>query len=185
MRQAGLPSEYGDTGVVYQDDYLILVRDAVRFRDGRLGSYIRLVPATSGGGAVVLPLMGERALLVRHFRHAIRSWLWEVPRGFADPGEAAERTAGRELEEELRLTPTELVHLGTVHPDAGTSASAVEIFAARVAGLPDPDPIEGIDDVRLLPPAELDRWIADGRIRDGFTLAACALARARGLLPPN
>lgn len=183
MSRAGLPSGYGDTGVVYQDDYLILVRDAVRFPDGRLGSYIRLLPAAMSGGAVVLPLLGDRVLVVRHFRHATRTWLWELPRGFADPGEAAVRTASRELEEELRLKAAELVRLGTVHPDSGTFAAAVEIFAARVAGQPVPERAEGIDDVRVLTPGEFDAWIAEGRIRDGFTLAAWAMARARGLLP--
>lgn len=183
MRAAGRPEEYGDVGVVYADAYLSVVRDAVRFRDGRLGSHIRVVPATPCAGSVVLPVTGDGVLLVRHYRHAPRAWLWEAPRGFADPGEDPERTAARELSEELGLTPEELVRLGTVHTDSGISASRAALFLGRVSGPPAPDRAEGIDDVRHLSPAELDDWIARGYVSDGFTLSAYAMARSRGLLP--
>jgi ADP-ribose pyrophosphatase len=185
MGDAGLPPDYGDVGVVYQDEYLLLVRDAVRFRDGRLGSYVRFLPAGATGGSVVLPLIDDDVLLVSHYRHATRTWLWEAPRGFPGAGEEPAETAVRELTEELHVVPADLRHLGTIQPDTGITSSAVDIFAARVTGLPLPDPLEGIDDVRRLSPTELDRWIAEGRISDGYTLAACALARARGILSPG
>lgn len=185
MRTAGLPVEYGDVGVVYQDEYLILVRDAVRFRDGRLGSYIRILPAPDDGadGCVVLPLIAGEVLLASHFRHATRTWLWEAPRGFAEPGEAPADTAARELREELGVAAGELTHLARIHPDAGISSSTVHVYAGQVTGRPVPDRLEGIDAICRLSPAELDRWIAEGRITDAFTLAAVTAARARGLLP--
>ena len=184
LHDSGLPAEYGDVGVVYQDEYLILVRDAVRFRDGRLGSYIRILPAPGLGndGCVVLPLVDGAVLLASHSRHATRTWLWEAPRGFAAPGEEPADTAARELREELGVVPGELAHLGAIHPDAGITSSAVHVFAAQVTGRPAPDRLEGIDEVRRLSLAELDRWIAEGRITDAFTLAAIAIARSRGLL---
>ncbi|MCF4136894.1 CHAT domain-containing protein [Streptomyces sp. Tue 6430] len=46
---AGLPESAGDIGVVYRDAYFCLVRDAVRFVDDRLGTYIRIVPAAASG----------------------------------------------------------------------------------------------------------------------------------------
>lgn len=187
LRDAGVPADYGDVGVVYRDAYMSVVRDAVRFRDGRLGSYIRMVPATACAGAVVLPVTTGTAepgvMLVRHFRHAPRTWLWEAPRGFAEPGEDPRHTAERELAEELGLAVRDLTHLGTVHPDAGVSAAAVELYLATVTGDPVPDRLEGIDDVRTLSSAELGAWVAGGRISDAFTLSAYAMATARGLLP--
>lgn len=182
MRRDGLPADYGDVGVVYADGYIKLVRDAVRFRDGRLASYIRMMSAGESNGAAVLPIVDGAVVLVRHFRHAVRDWLWEMPRGFPEPGERPADTAERELAEELRLAVAELIPLGELHPDAGISSVSVPLFAARATGTPEPDPIEGIDDVRLLRPAELGAWIAEGRITDAFTLAACAIARARGLI---
>lgn len=76
----------------------------------------------------------------------------------------------------------ELTHLATIHPDAGISSSTVHVFAGQVTGRPVPDRFEGIDAICRLSPAELDRWIAQGRITDAFTLAAVTVARARGLL---
>jgi ADP-ribose pyrophosphatase len=184
MHDAGLPAEYGDVGVVYQDEFLSIVRDAVRFRDGRLGSYIRIVPAArlGAGGSVVLPLVDGGVMLARHFRHATRTWQWEAPRGFPEPGEEPADTAARELTEELGLTPVELVYLGPIHPDTGLSPSAMHVFTAPVTGAPEAERLEGIDEVRRLSPAELDLWITEGRISDAPTLAAIAIARSRGLL---
>ena len=184
MHDAGIPAEYGDVGVVYQDEYLSIVRDAVRFRDGRLGSYIRVLPTArvGAGGSVVLPLVDGGVMLARHFRHATRTWLWEAPRGFPDPGEEPADTAARELMEELGLAPVELVYLGPIHPDTGLSPSAMHIFAAQVTDDPRADRLEGIDEVRRLSPAELDLWIAEGRISDAPSLAAIAITRSRGLL---
>jgi ADP-ribose pyrophosphatase len=199
MRDAGLPAEYGDVGVVYQDEYLTIVRDAVRFRDGRLGSYVRIVPAArlGAGGSVVLPLVDGGVMLARHFRHATRTWSWEAPRGFPESGEEPADTAARELTEELGLVPVELSYLGPIYPDTGLSCSAMHVFAARATGDqntgdqitgdqatagPGADRLEGIDEIRRLSPAELDLWIADGLISDAPSLAAIALARSRGLL---
>jgi ADP-ribose pyrophosphatase len=190
LHDAGLPADYGDVGVVYQDEYLSVVRDAVRFRDGRLGSYIRILPAArlGAGGSVVLPLVDGGVLLARHFRHATRTWLWEAPRGFPEPGEEPADTAARELAEELGVASAELVYLGLIHPDTGLSPSAMHVFAAQLAGDRSAgdlgaDRLEGIDEVRRLSPAELDQWIAAGRISDAPSLAAIAIARSRGLLP--
>jgi ADP-ribose diphosphatase len=185
MHDSGLPAEYGDVGVVYQDEYLSIVRDAVRFRDGRLGSYIRVLPAArfGAGGSVVLPLVDSEVMLVRHFRHATRTWRWEAPRGLPEPDEEPADTAARELMEELALAPVELVYLGPIYPDTGLSPAAMHVFAAQVADEATADRLEGIDDICLLASAELDLWIAEGRLSDAPSLAAITIARSRGLLP--
>ena len=41
--------------------------------------------------------------LLRQYRHAVGGWLWEVPAGKLDPGEAPETCAARELREETGL----------------------------------------------------------------------------------
>jgi ADP-ribose pyrophosphatase len=181
LRVRGIPEEYGDIGVVYEDDYLGVVRDAVRFRSGRLGAYVRTVSAEPGQAAAVLPVLPDgRLVLVRHFRHASRRWHWEIPRGFAEPGADPADNALRELREELGLTADEVLPLGLLDGEGDPDA----IFLARVAEPPTAlDAEEGVDDVRLVTLPGLVTMIASGELADPYTLAAYAFAVARGLLP--
>lgn len=94
-------------GIMYQDSYSILLRDAVRFRNGYLGPYTRIVPAADHGGAAVLPLLDSKIVLIDHQRHATRVSHWEIPRGFAQGSESPEETARREIMEELRVPAPE------------------------------------------------------------------------------
>ncbi|MGW4034214.1 NUDIX hydrolase [Streptomyces sp. NPDC004838] len=48
-------------GVVYEDRFVTLLRDAVRFPGGELGLYIRLVHKGAGAGAVILPIVAGGA----------------------------------------------------------------------------------------------------------------------------
>ncbi|MFC4150469.1 NUDIX hydrolase [Micromonospora mangrovi] len=185
LRAAGKPTDYGDVGVIYEDRYVIIVRDAVRFLSGDLGPYIRSVPAVLGVGAAVLPVFADgRMLLVRHFRHELRTWQWEVPRGFAEPDADGAATAGRELEEEVGLSVEKVELLGRVASDGG----ADEIYLARLqaSGPPDEIPLdavrEGIDERRLVTRQDLAAMIASGEVTDHYLLAAFAFATAKGLL---
>ncbi|MFE2559016.1 NUDIX hydrolase [Streptomyces sp. NPDC059352] len=168
-------------GVVYQDPYMLLVRDAVRFPDGRTGTYIRSVSAAGAPGSAILPLLGDRIVLIEHYRHATRSWHWEIPRGFGTAGLTGEANAAKELEEEIGARVRELFPLGSLHPDSGLTGDRVLLFAARIDSVGSLEIAEGIRGVLTLPFAEAESMIADGRITDGFTIAAMTRARLAGL----
>ncbi|MFE3519018.1 NUDIX hydrolase [Streptomyces sp. NPDC059166] len=189
MAARGLPAHYADIGVVYSDPYFTLVRDAVRFRTGDLGTYVRVVPQGDADGAAVLPVLADgRIVLLRQFRHAARAWHWEIPRGFGDPGERGTQTARRELFEELGMPVGELVHLGPLHSDTGLKAGTDQLYLARLEGTeirsePGAGPrAEGIDAYRAVSPDAFRALLTEHRITDAYTLAAYALASARGLL---
>jgi ADP-ribose pyrophosphatase len=182
QRARGLPAEYGDVGVVYADRYLTLVKDAVRFPSGRIGTYIRTAAADDGTAAVVMPILADgRIVVMRHFRHASREWLWEVPRGFADAGASGVDTARRELREELNLDAESFEVIGWVDEE---SDQKVAIVLARVATTDDlsADADEGIGEVRAVEVAEFEAMMRSGEICDAFTLGAYAFASARGML---
>jgi ADP-ribose pyrophosphatase YjhB (NUDIX family) len=114
-----------DDGGNEVEDYLVL--------EGRL--------ARSGqiAGVDVLPVLGDKLLLLRVYRHPIARELWEVPRGFIDADEAAADAALRELTEETGLTcaPNDLVAFGTYAPEPGTMAAYGALFVAmRCEGTP-------------------------------------------------
>lgn len=184
LRAAGLPEAWSTVGLVYEDVYLRLLRDAVRFPGGHLGTYLRIVPSTHPrpSGVVVVPLVDGRVAMVRHFRHATRTWHLEVPRGFAGRGEEPEDNARREVSEEIQADVVELVLLGRLHSDPGMTTSQVDCFAAVCRSVGAPQAAEGITDLLLVTPEEVDALVAAGKVTDALTLAALFIARLKGLL---
>ncbi|GGY67838.1 hypothetical protein GCM10010300_08570 [Streptomyces olivaceoviridis] len=171
-------------GVVSAGRYLWYLRDPVRFPDGRLGLYDRILPPPgSSPGVVVLPLLGpeRRVVLIEHHRHATRSRHWEVVRGFGEPGATPTENVTRELREEIATTPTEVIPLGELHPDTGLLAHEVLLYAASVDGIGAVERGEAIHRAVTVTPAEAEEMVADGRITDGFTIAALYRARLAGV----
>jgi len=90
-------------------------------------------------GVTVLPIYENRIVLIRTFRHAVRSVVLETARGFVDPNETPEEAALRELTEETGLicAPDCLVELGTCFPEASTLQARVGLFVATHCSLSD------------------------------------------------
>jgi ADP-ribose pyrophosphatase len=161
---------------------LLVLRDAVRFPNGSLGTYIRLVePDPARLGVAVLPVWREQVLLVSHFRHATRRMHLEIPRGFGSGADALE-SAASELAEEIGASGVQLVSLGEMYPDTGKGNGRVALFYADVASYGPPDSEEGITEVLPTAIPEFERLIGGCGLDDGFALAAAARARARGLI---
>jgi ADP-ribose pyrophosphatase len=69
------PLEWSKIGVILDDPYIVVLRDLVRFPDGRLGGYFRVINRADlrgGQGAVVLPWVGGKIILLYQYRHATR-----------------------------------------------------------------------------------------------------------------
>jgi ADP-ribose pyrophosphatase len=182
LAKFGAPKEWAEVGIAFRDQYVLLLRDAVRFADGSLGTYIRMVaPENSFQGVAILPVWQRQVLLIRHFRHATRAWHLEIPRGFgSDPDTGI--TARRELAEEIGASEAELTDLGEIYADAGADGSAVALYYAEVGSYGAPELHEGITAVLPTPLAEFEQMIADGELKDGYLLAAYARAKARNLI---
>ncbi|SCL32672.1 ADP-ribose pyrophosphatase [Micromonospora pallida] len=182
LRARGLPTEWSRVGVAYRDEYVTLVRDPVRFSDGSLGTYIRTMPGTDADGVVLLPVLDGSVVLVEHFRHAVRSWQLEAPRGFGEAGVPALEQAARELREELGAVPTRVVDLGLLHPDAGTATDQVHLYLVEIAEIGRLDAVEGIRTARTYPAEKVGELIRDGVVTDSYTIAVWTRAWLRGLL---
>lgn len=169
-------------GLIYKDNYVILLRDAVRFRNGYVGPYIRMIAAAGQGGAAVLPVIDGNIVLIRHERHATRGKHWEIPRGFAARGEIPEQTARREIVEEIGIAEPEIIDIGSVHPDTGASNVHTRLYLARLTRVGNIEANEGIDELRILTIGEFDAMLRTEEVTDSFTLAAVLQARVRGLV---
>lgn len=181
LEETGKPSEWARVGFAYQDQYLLLLRDAVRFPDGTLGTYIRFVDQFPGVlGVATLPMYRKQVLLIRHFRHATRSWHIEIPRGFGIES-SSEENAKRELAEEIGATVSHLISLGQTYPDTGMNSGRVALFYAEIELYSQPETGEAITNILPTSISEFERMIRENEITDGFTLAAYARAKAVGL----
>lgn len=184
LSKSATPLDWATVGVVFRDQYIEVIRDGVEFPDCTRGTYIRVLNRRRGiAGAAILPILAEKIVLLRHFRHATRSWHLEIPRGFAEATESPEQTAARELTEEVGVPPTSLTRLGDIHPDTGLLNARVAIFAATVESLQVAGKGEGIDNVKIVSVKELEQMIIAGDVTDAFTLAAVSMAHACGALP--
>lgn len=125
-------------------------------------------------GVDVLPVLGDKVLLMRVYRHALGRELWEVPRGFIDGHETAAEAALRELNEEtgLRCAPTDLLALGTYAPEPGILSAYAALFAAtRCEGTPRrPKDEIGIGTFALFARKDVEELIAAGEIAHSGTL---------------
>ncbi len=176
-----LPTEWTRAGIAYQDQYRSVLRDAVRFPNGLLGIYSRIV-RDGVPGVIILPVHQEQVLLIRHFRHATRTWHLEIPRGYGEEGLSSEENAQRELSEEIGATISRLVSLGQAYPDTGALSEYNTFFYAEVETYGAIEADEAIVELLPTPILEFERMIRENEIEDGFTITAYGLAKAQGLL---
>ncbi|MBV8567580.1 MAG: NUDIX hydrolase [Methylobacteriaceae bacterium] len=175
----GLACEDLRVGVLADDPYVLVMREAVEFPDGRLGLYNRLhVPAS----VVVMPMLNGDIVLINRYRHGTRAWHYEFPRGIIEEGEDLEACVRRELAEEIGASALDVRRLGGLHASSGITNEYSDIVAARIAGFGRPDAHEAIMRIDAVAPGEFRRMIGAGEITDGQTLAGYAYAVAAGLL---
>ncbi len=175
----GLSGDDVRVGILGADPYMTFVRDAVRFADGRLGLYNRIL---EGPCVAVLPILGDKLVLIRIFRHGMRDWSWEAPRGAVDLAESSEIAAMRELREEIGAEAETLTDLGPYTPGGASLAIRGRLYAAYIGRIGTLETAESICEARVVAVAEMERMIAMAEIEDGFTIALFARARARRLI---
>lgn len=130
----------GQLGIVYESRFARLRVDPVRFPSGHVGSHVvYALPSAPEGepvGAVVLARRksprGVEVLLQWQWRHCMRAWSLEAPRGAVNHDDASLLVTGiRELAEETGKAPPEDIRLiGLVAADTGRLADRNAIIAA-------------------------------------------------------
>jgi len=182
LAAAGRPPEWARAGVFYEDAWIYCLRDVVRFPDGRLGTHHRIIHKGGPESIGVLPRFAGRLVLLRHFRHGLRDWALEFPRGGAEGGLTAEELAQSELAEELGAEVLSLHPLGVLYPQNNLMATHLRLFLAELGKVGETNKAEGIAEVRLVTITELERLIANDVVNDAVSLALFTQARLRGLL---
>jgi 8-oxo-dGTP pyrophosphatase MutT (NUDIX family) len=131
-----------------------------------------------GAAAVVAVDGSNRVCFVRQYRHGIEDFLWEIPAGKLDKGEAPLACAMRELAEETGVTARSWTPLGLYVPAAGIFTEVIHLYLAREleVGVATPDVDEELG-LEWLPLGEALGRVLRGEWNDGKT--AMALVRAQ------
>ena len=150
--------------------------EQLRFANGRVHD-IDLVRHPVAAAVVAVDEAG-RVCVVRQYRHGIGDFLWEIPAGKLDPGEAPEAGAMRELSEESGVTAQRWTALGLYIPAPGIFTEVIHLYLARelAMGAPTPDADEELE-LAWLPIGEAIGRVLRGEWNDGKT--ALALLRAQ------
>jgi 8-oxo-dGTP pyrophosphatase MutT (NUDIX family) len=126
------------------------------------------------GGVAILALDGQqRMCLLRQFRHAVGGWLWEIPAGKREPGEAPIKTAHRELIEEAGVQANELVPIGEMVPSPGVLTEVVHLFlATNLKPVEQAHEAHEVIEVHWLEQAKVTAMVRAGEITDAKTVSA-------------
>ncbi len=166
--------------VVYENPWIVVREDDAVAPDGSpaLYGWVELRPSVF----VVALTDADEVVLVTTDRYTTGPASVEVPAGGTD-GQEPLVAAQRELAEEAGLVASEWVHLGATEALNGIARAPEHVFVARclapagdAAATADEQAHEGISQVRTVPFGEALEMVRDGRIRDGETVTALALA---------
>ncbi|MCX6847459.1 MAG: NUDIX hydrolase [Verrucomicrobia bacterium] len=125
--------------VMFANRYVTVLEDEVIFPDGKSGSYSRVFASAElqgQHGTVVVPTFENEVFLIRLFRHPVRAWSLELPRGFAEPGMSPEENALRETLEELGVEGLGAVELGIITPNTGLLATRARVYHVPLKNRP-------------------------------------------------
>ena len=180
-RPMNLPKIGSQVGIISQDRWIIVIRDAVVFLDGDIRLHTRVINRINDGVAV-LPIFNGKVVLIRHYRHALRKSILEIPRGGIEGSDSIEETARNELLEEIQGIPSELLELGFVYGSTNLYANGSHIFFATLKSIGIPQLNEGIENIEQYSPEDVESMILNGQITESFTIAAFYHAKLRNLL---
>lgn len=170
------------TRVVYENRWLRVREDAVRYPDGAESVY-GVVEKTDF--VVVVPVEPDGSVhLVEQYRYPVGARSLEFPQGTSAGAADPEAAARAELREETGLVAGRLVHAGRLYQASAYSTQTYDVYLAEdlSPGEAALEPEEqGLVARRMTLSAFLD-LVRDGTVKDAATVAALSLLHLKGLI---
>ena len=118
---------------IHKGKIISVDRDRIRYPDG---SEAEVDIVRHSGASAVVPFLSDpegedpQLLLLRQYRYAADGYLYEIPAGRLDPGEAPADCAARELREETGCTAKQIEPLITMVTTPGFTDERIHLFMA-------------------------------------------------------
>jgi len=135
------------------------------------------------GASAVVPFLSDprgddpQVLMIRQYRYAADGYLFEIPAGRLDEGEAPRDCALRELKEETGCTAEQVDYLITLYTTPGFTDEKIHLFMAT--GLSTGETKHEVDEFLDLQPMPLSRaleMVERGEIQDAKTIIGLLFA---------
>jgi 8-oxo-dGTP pyrophosphatase MutT (NUDIX family) len=161
---------------VYDGKVFDVDRDTVRMPNGREVT-VDVVRHPRSVVLIPVPEPGH-VILIRQYRYAVKTFLWELPAGSVDEGESPEQAARRECHEEINLVPETVVRLAAMYPTPGYCDEEMVFF--RLSNLEEPTEAAAKDEdedieAKTFELREARDMVRRGEITDMKTVAGLAM----------
>ena len=166
--------------VIFEGRVIRVERERVTLPNGNS----TVIEAVRHRGSVVIVATPapDQIILIRQFRPVIQRWIWELPAGTVDPGEAPDTAVVRECEEEIGLTPGRVTPLGSCFPTPGFCDEIMHFYLCEDLAAPE-RPVARDDDEQIEPATysleTVRAMIADGRVVDMKTMVGLSMLDGR------
>ena len=165
---------------IFENRWITLFGDLVRFPSGYEGEYSVIEKANF---SLVIPIIGDKFVLVKVYRYPIGEYSWEFVMGAneSQPDMDAGELAADELREETGYVAKSLEFLSELTVANALLTQKFSVFVAQnlTAGETSHEKTEDIEEVRLFGREELEEMIVSGELFDGPSVAAYGLFRLK------
>jgi len=124
-----MPKNNPATRTIFDGKVVRLEIKQIRLPDGSVAE--REVIQHRGAVAIVALDEHQHVFLVRQYRVGANQWLYEIPAGILEAGEDPEKSAIRELQEEIGYRPGTLEPLGGFYVTPGYTTEYIHLFLAK------------------------------------------------------
>ena len=161
--------------VIYENPWVNLYVDKVRFPDGRIIEQHHLLDFEKEAVAALVENSEGQVLLVHVYRYTTDTIEWEIPAGSVEEGESILEAARREVWEESGYETTDHELIYTYHPMNGISNKVFHIARCRATSNTGDFDRNEVKEVKWVSRQEIQTMIRDRLVRDGFSLPALLL----------
>jgi ADP-ribose pyrophosphatase len=129
------------------------------------------------GAVLIVPILGEKVILIKQYRPVIDSYIWELPAGTLKKGEPPLKCAKREMAEEIGYEAANWKKIGRIYTTPGFSTERIYLYTARrLKKAPHKKEDDEIITQRAFKKREIKRLLDSGNITDAKTICALELA---------